>query len=285
MAVRDFDFQNNLFIDDSKTAQRVSGRKKHINSLQLEEKNSASAKNKNLFTTKNNDSFPVKNKRKTHNSNLKMSLIISGIIIFATASVMFGAFSKSQQDHITKYQENFSKEKQLKDIEQEISSVFIQSIESLRSGNKTKAMQLLKEIPDIYNEESELINNDYTASQRMKADLLVCNILQNTAQKLSSGKEETSNKQWDILERKLMQMRKTYATAQEYFSKGDFNSAKKNYLNVLSEFNEIENANNQLLKIEEKINNQQAQPLYNKAIKLLQTPGNEKKLLQFYRKC
>ena len=279
MAVRDFDFQNNLFIDDSKTAQRVSGRKKHINSLQLEEKNSTSVKNKNSFTTKDNDSFPAKNKRKTHNSNnsLKMSLIISGIIIFATASVMFGAFSKSQQEHITKYQEKFSTEKQLKDIEQKISSVFTQSIESLRSGNKTQAMQLLQEIPDIYNEESELINNDYTASQRMKADLLVCNMLQSTAQKLSSGKEETSNKQWDILERKLMQMRKTYATAQEYFSKGDFKNAKKNYLNVLSEFNEIENANNQLLKIEEKINNQQAQPLYNKAIKLLQTPGNEKK--------
>ena len=111
----------------------------------------------------------------------------------------------------------------------------------------------------------------------MKADLLVCNMLQSTAQKLSSAKEETSNKQWDILERKLMQMRKTYATAQEYFSKGDFKNAQKNYLNVLSEFSEIENANNQLLKIEEKINNQQAQPLYNKAIKLLQTPGNEKK--------
>ena len=28
MAVRDFDFQNNLFIDESKTAQRVSNQKK-----------------------------------------------------------------------------------------------------------------------------------------------------------------------------------------------------------------------------------------------------------------
>ena len=279
MAVRDFDFQNNLFIDDSKTAQRVSTRKNNFSSLQLEEgKNTANRKKTPSLNTKNDKAFTVKKKKTTNSENtqLKMSLIISAIIVFATASVMFGAFSKRQKEFNVRFKENISKEKQLKAIDQKISSVFSQSIDCLRNGDKTEAMLLLKEIPVIYENEEQFINENYTASQRMKADLLVSSMLQNTAQKISSAKEENSNKQWDILERRLMQMRKTYATAQEYFSAGDFNNAKKNYLNVLSEFEEIENASNQLLKIEEKANNQQAKPLYDKAMKLLQNAGNEK---------
>lgn len=278
MAVRDFDFQNNLFIDDSKTAQRVSNQKKQLNSLRLEEKKTNYTANNNKKTSSNkkkNNNFPLK-KKKTDNSHLKMSLIISAIIIFATASVMFGAFSKRQKEFDAKFKENVSKEKKLKFIDQKVSSVFTKSIQALRKGDQTEAMLLLKEIPAIYENEEELVYENYTASQRMKADLLVSGMLQNTAQKLSSAKEESSNKQWDILEKKLMQMRKTYAVAQEYFSKGDFNNAKRNYLNVLTEFEEIENANNQLLKIEERANNAQAKPLYEKAMKLLQNGGNEK---------
>ena len=111
MAVRDFDFQNNLFIDDSKTAQRVSNQKKQLTSLRLEEKKTNYTANNNKKTSSNkkkNNNFPLK-KKKTDNSHLKMSLIISAIIIFATASVMFGAFSKRQKEFDAKFKENVSK--------------------------------------------------------------------------------------------------------------------------------------------------------------------------------
>lgn len=273
MAVRDFDFQNNLFIDNSKTTQRTCTQKNRFKSLQLEEKNPTSAKKKNMPFDHN----PKSSNKKSEKSSLKMSLIISAIIIFATASAIIGAFSKQYKENLSNLKNESSKEKKLKNIDQKISSVLFQSVEALRKGNKMEALFLLKEIPAVYESEKELINKDYTAAQRMKADLLVAGILQSTAQKISSTKENNSNKQWDILERKLMNMRKTYSKAQDFFSNGDFSSAKKNYLNVLAEFEEIENTGKQLLKIEKKANNQQAKPFYDKALELLQTPGNEKK--------
>ena len=283
MAVRDFDFQNNLFIDDSKTSQRTGTQKNRFKSLQLEEENPSSAKKKNKqfnnSGSKSSGNFPDNSRKKTkrtQKSSLKMPLIISAIIIFAAASVIIGAFSKQQKENINNLKESVSKEEKLKNIDRQISSVLSQSVEALRKGNKTEALFLLEEIPAVYENEKELINEDYAAAQRMKADLLVTGILQSTAQKLSVTKENNSNKQWDILERKLMHMRKTYSEAQEYFSDGDFAAAKRNYLNVLAEFEEIENTGNQLLKIEKKSNNQQAKPLYDKAMKLLQVPGNEK---------
>lgn len=283
MAVRDFDFQNNLFIDDSKTAQRTGTQKNRFKSLQLEEENPSSTKKKNTqfnnSGSKSSGNFPDstrKKTKKTQKPSLKMSLIISAIIIFAAASVIIGTFSKQQKENINNLKESVSKEEKLKNIDRQISSVLSQSVEALRKGNKTEALFLLEEIPAVYENEKELINEDYAAAQRMKADLLVTGILQSTAQKLSATKENNSNKQWDILKRKLMHMRKTYSEAQEYFSGGDFAAAKRNYLNVLAEFEEIENTGNQLLKIEKKSNNQQAKPLYDKAMKLLQVPGNEK---------
>lgn len=282
MAVRDFDFQNNLFIDDSKTALRTGTQKKRFKSLQLEEENSAPGKRSvpSGNNPKNINNFPSNGRKRTRSSKkspLKMPFIISAIIIFAAASAIIGAFSKQQKENTDKLKENVSKEKKLKNIDLKISSVLSQSIEAMRKGDKTEALFLLNEIPTVYENEKELINEDYAAAQRMKADLLVAGILQSTAQKLSAANQSnSSNKQWDILERKLMHMRQTYSKAQEYFSGGDFVGAKKNYLNVLAEFEEIENAGNQLLKIERKANNQQAKPLYDKAMKQLQVPGNEK---------
>lgn len=274
MAVRDFDFQNNLFIDDSKAAQRTRTQKNRFKSLQLEEKKTTSAKKKNTPFDRN----PKNGNKK---SSLKMPLIISAVIIFATASTIIGAFSKQYQENCNNLKNVYSKEKRLKSIDQKISSVLSQSVEALQKGNKTEALLLLEGIPAAYENEKNLINEDYAAAQRMKADLLVAGILQSTAQKLSPTKEPVKennlNKQWDILERKLMNMRKTYSKAQEYFSNGDFDSAKRNYLNVLAEFEEIENASNQLLKIEKKANNQQAKPFYDKAMELLKVTGNEKK--------
>lgn len=280
MSVRDFDFQNNLFTNDSNTAQRIGTQNKRFKSLQLEEKNAASANRRTSGNKPRNfDNFPNggrRRSRKQKKSSLKMSLIISVIILFATASVIIGASSKQQKENTDKLKGTISKEKKLKNIDMEVSSVLSQSIEAMRSGNKTEALFMLGEIPAIYENEKELVNEDYAATQRMKADLLVAEILQSTAQKLSAANQSDSNKQWDILERKLMHMRQTYSKAQEYFSGGDFASAKKGYLNVLAEFEEIENASNQLLKMEKKANNRQAKPLYDKAMKLLQTPGNEK---------